>query len=86
MLKSVRPVRDKKYIAYPLSFSYLSLHKKSKMKFTEAVTQRCSLQKVLLRSLQNSHQNTCVRVSFLIRLQDKVCNFIRKQARTGVFP
>ena len=37
MLKSVGPARDKKSTAYPLSFLYLSLHEKSKMKLTEAV-------------------------------------------------
>ena len=36
---------------------------------TEAVFQRCSVKKVFLEISQNSQENTCVRVSFLIKLQ-----------------
>ena len=36
---------------------------------TEAVAQTCSVKKVLLEILQNSQENTCTRVSFLIKLQ-----------------
>ena len=36
---------------------------------TEAVVQRCSVKKVFLEILQNSQENTCARVSFLIMLQ-----------------
>ena len=39
------------------------------VKTTEVVTQRCSVKKVLLKILQNSQENTCTRVSFLIKLQ-----------------
>ena len=35
----------------------------------EAVVHRCSLKKVFLEILQNSQENTCVRVSILIKLQ-----------------
>ena len=35
----------------------------------EAVTQRCSVEKVYLEVPQNSQENTYVRVSFLIKLQ-----------------
>ena len=31
----------------------------------EAVVQRCSAEKVFVEILQNSQENTCVRVSFL---------------------
>ena len=37
--------------------------------FTEAVVLRCSVKKVFLRILQNSQENTCARVSLLIKLQ-----------------
>ena len=38
---------------------------------------KCALQeKVILEILQNSQENTCARVSFLITLQASVCNFI----------
>ena len=36
---------------------------------TDAVVQRCSVKKVFLKILQNSQENTCARVSFLIKLQ-----------------
>ena len=36
---------------------------------TETVAQRCSVKKVFLKISQNSQENTCTRVSFLIKLQ-----------------
>ena len=35
----------------------------------EAAVQRCSVRNMFLEILQNSQKNTCVRVSFLIKLQ-----------------
>ena len=35
----------------------------------KAVVRRCSIKKVFLKFLQNSQENTCVRVSFLIKLK-----------------
>ena len=35
----------------------------------QAVVRMCSVKKVLLKILQNSQENTCVKVSFLIKLQ-----------------
>ena len=52
---------------------------------TEAILQRCSVKKVFLEILQNSQQNTCARVSFLITLQAEVCNFIKKETLAQVF-
>ena len=56
-------------------FTYVPLKKLKKLpiviiKWTaEAVTQRCSIKKVFLEISQNSQENTCARVSFLIKLQ-----------------
>ena len=36
--------------------------------FTEAAAQRCSVKKVFLKILQNSQENTCPSVSYLIKL------------------
>ena len=36
---------------------------------TEAIAQRCSVKKMFLEISQNSQENTCARVSFLIKLQ-----------------
>ena len=41
----------------------------------EAVVRRCSVKMVLLEISQNSQENTCARVSFLIKLH----NFINKR-------
>ena len=38
--------------------------------FSEAVGQRCSIKKLFLEISQNPQENTCARVSFLIKLQD----------------
>ena len=42
---------------------------KSNTTSPEAVAQRCSVKKVFLQIWQNSQENTCARVSFLIKLQ-----------------
>ena len=44
----------------------------------EAVAQRCSVKEVLLEILQNSQENTCNRVSFLIK-------FIKKETLAQMF-
>ena len=35
----------------------------------EAVTRRCSIKKVFLEISQNSQENSCAKVSFLVKLQ-----------------
>ena len=35
--------------------------------------------------LKNSQENTCARVSFLIKLQTEACNYIKKDSGTDVF-
>ena len=45
--------------------------------FSETVAQRCSVKQVFLEISQNSQENTCARVSLLIKLQAK--NFILKR-------
>ena len=41
----------------------------------------------VLKVLQNSHENTCARVSFLTKLQAEAetCNFIKKETVAHVF-
>ena len=52
----------------------------------KAVAQRCSIKKVLLEISQNSQENTCARVSFLIKLHKGLaCNFIKKETLAQVF-
>ena len=42
--------------------------------------------KVFLKISQNSLENTCTRVSFLIKLQTQAWNFIKKDTLAQVFP
>ena len=51
----------------------------------EAVARRSSVKKVFLEILQNSQENTCAIVSFLIKLQIEACNFIKKETLAQVF-
>ena len=52
---------------------------------TEAVVQMCSVKKVFLEISQNLQENTCARVSFLIKLQAGICNFIKNGTLEQVF-
>ena len=44
------------------------------MLHAEAVVQSCSVKKVFLEISQNSQENTCARISFLIKLQASAIN------------
>ena len=57
---------------------------KNKVEKTEAVARTWSVKKVFLEISQNSQENTCVRVSFLIMLQASVCNFIKNETLVQV--
>ena len=52
-------------------------------KLLSSLGKRCCVKKVLLEILQNSYENTYVRVCFSIKFQ--ACNFIKKQTLTQVF-
>ena len=41
--------------------------------------------KCVLKYFENSQENTCARVSFLIMLQTKTCNFIKKKSLAQMF-
>ena len=51
---------------------------------TEVVVRMCSWKKVFLQILQNSQENTCARVSFLIKLQAQTSNFNKKETLAQV--
>ena len=51
---------------------------------SEAVAQRFSVKKVFLGISQNSQENTCAWVCFLIKLPE-TCNFIKKETLAQVF-
>ena len=53
--------------------------------FSEAATGTCSVKKVFLQILQNSQENTCARVFFLIKLLADTDNFIKKETLAQVF-
>ena len=52
---------------------------------TEAASRGVLWEKVFLEISQNSQENTCVRVSFLIKLQAKTCNFTKKETLAQMF-
>ena len=43
------------------------------------------MKKVFLRILQNPLENTCARVSFLIKLRADACNLIKKETLAQLF-
>ena len=49
----------------------------NKVQRLKAVAQRCSVKKVFLEISQNSQENTCARVSFLIKLQPILLGLLR---------
>ena len=54
--------------------------------FPEAVVQRCSIKWVFLKISQNSLENTCARVSFLIKLQASPATLLKKRLCHRYFP
>ena len=52
---------------------------------TEEATRGVLQERVFLEIPQNSQENTCARVYFLIKLQAWACNFIKKETLTQVF-
>ena len=59
------------YSSYiPILVTALGIH------YWEAVAQRRSVKKVFLETSQNSQENTCATVFFLMKLQAQACNFI----------
>ena len=56
------------------------------VKLSEAVAQRCYVKKVFLEIAQYSQENTCVRVSFLIKLKALALQlYLKRDSGTGVF-
>ena len=57
-----------------------------KRNHTEAVTWRCSVKKVFLEISQNSQENVCARVSFLIKLHASDLQIlVKRDSSAGVF-
>ena len=57
-----------------------------KSHYSEAVAQRCSVKKVFQEISQNSQENTCARVSFLIKLQARPATLLKKRLWYKCFP
>ena len=55
----------------------------SALLYHTCICPQVSVKKVLLKISQNSQENTCVRVSFLMKLQ--ACNFIKKETLAQMF-
>ena len=45
----------------------------------------CSFKKVFVKISQNSQEDTCARVSFLIKSEASACNFVKNEAQAQVF-
>ena len=56
------------------------------LKTTEAVVRGCSVNKVVLEVLQNLQENTCARLSFLIKLQATSATLLKKGLWCRFFP
>ena len=52
----------------------------------EAVTGRCSVKKLFLKTYQNLQKNSCVEVYFLIKLQASGMQLYYKRDSAEVFP
>ena len=71
--------------------SWLSFTQKTWLSFTQSWTGFrvfVALYKqspVFLENSQKSQENTCARVSFLIKLQAEACNFVKKETLVRVF-
>ena len=52
----------------------------------EAVARRCSLKNVVLKISQNSLENTCVAISFLIKVQARPATLLKKRLQNRCFP
>ena len=52
---------------------------------SNATTGSVLYDKLFLEILQNSQENTCARVSFLIKLKSEASNFIKKETLAQVF-
>ena len=52
----------------------------------EAVVRRCSVKKVFIEMSENSQENTCARVSFLIKLPARLETLLKKRLWQSRFP
>ena len=60
-------------------------HDVLQLKKTDCSHRRCSIKKVFLKISQNTQENICARVYFLIKLNASACNFIMKESLVQVF-
>ena len=68
-----------------LDFFYSNEYKVSRIGFTSS-HRRCSIKKVAFPVIsKNSQENSCARVTFLIKLKVSACSFIKKETLAEVF-
>ena len=72
-------------IIYPCQLKSSSQYLIKKQPQQVHYMKRCSIKKMFWKISQNSLESTCSRVSFLIKLQAKSCNFIEKETLEQVF-
>ena len=66
-------------------FTWIILIKNFIENFIWPATEGILKEKVFLEISQNSQENICARVSFLIKLQASACKFIKKETLAQVF-
>ena len=71
-----------RYLLISAHFLWISWKNQKNFKSSH---QKCSIKKVFLQILQNSQENTCARVSFLIKLLVWVLQLIKKETLAQVF-
>ena len=75
---------EEKCTVFQIMDWYLIVHK-NLQHFSLVLSLSILYFKVFLKILQNSQENSCARVSLLIKLQAKACNFIKKGTLAKVF-
>ena len=77
-------------IYMPFSLNFFSLFRLRAIPFKipfylQKQHRRCSVTKGVIRNFVKFRENTCARVSFLLKLQDEGFNFNKKEALVRVF-
>ena len=78
-------IGQKKIISLAQQINLTQTNVRGSNRKAETVTQKCSVKKVFLKISQNSQENTCVRISFLIRLHVESSTFIKQGNPAQVF-
>ena len=71
-------LRSDQFILVKINLFAFDIINATFIQWTKAAVRRCSVEKVFLEISQNSHENTCARVSFLIKLQARPTTLLKR--------